>query len=125
VWTASAVVDLSYQQLDVNIASEYAPGSCQYEAVLDHENEHVEVAQRVMEPYAQLIQRALMSVEIPTARSPIAVNSPEHAHAKVEATFERILLPVRDQLVRTLEEQQAHVDTPDNYRWTAQRCSKW
>ena len=125
VWAASTDVKLSYQQLDVNIASEYAPGSCQYEAVLDHENEHVEVAQRVMQPYAQQIQRALTSVEIPTSRSPTAVNTPEDARAEVEATFKRTLLPVRDQLIRTLKEQQAHVDTPDSYRRTAQRCSNW
>ena len=125
VWAASADVDLSYQQLDVNIASEYVPGSCQYEAVLDHENEHVEVAQRVMQPYARQIQRALTSLEIPTARAPVAVNTPDDARAEVEAAFQRTLRPVRDQLVQTLREQQAHVDTPENYRRTAQRCSNW
>ena len=78
-----------------------------------------------MQPYAQQIQRALTSVEIPTSRSPTAVNTPEDARAEVEATFKRTLLPVRDQLIRTLKEQQAHVDTPDSYRRTAQRCSNW
>ncbi len=125
LWAASADVALSYQQLDVNIASEYAPGSCQYEAVLDHENEHVEVAQRVMQPYAQQIRRALTSIDIPTAHVPAVANSPEDVREEVEQAFRRTLLPVRDQLIRVLKEQQAHVDTVDNYRRTSQRCRQW
>lgn len=125
VWAADTDISLSYQQLDVNIASEYSPGSCQYEAVLDHENEHVEVAQRVMQPYARQIRQALTSVNIPTPRVAIVANTPELAQAAIEDAFRRTLIPVRDQLIRTLNEQQAHVDTLDNYRRTWQRCSKW
>jgi len=125
VWAASADVKLSYQQLDINIAREYLPGSCEYEAVLDHENEHVEVAQRVMRPYARQIQQALTSLDIPTARAAAVVNSPEDARTEIEAAFQRTLQPVRDQLVRALKQQQSYVDSPENYRRTAQRCQNW
>lgn len=124
-WVTSTDVALSYRQLDVVIASEYAPGSCQYEAVLDHENEHVEVAQRVIQPYERHIRQALTSVEIPTSRVAALANTPELAREAAEKAFRRTLLPVRDQLIRVLNEQQAHVDTLDNYRRTWQRCSKW
>ncbi|NKB49168.1 MAG: hypothetical protein GKS02_07375 [Alphaproteobacteria bacterium] len=124
-WTARADVDISYQQLDVNIAAEYAPGSCQYEAVLDHENEHVEVAQSVMRPYAQQIKVALTSLAIPTAHLPSVANSPEIAQEEVEEVFRQTLLPVRDKMVQLLSERQAEVDTLENYRRTWQRCREW
>jgi len=124
-WVASADVDISYHQLDVNIASEYEPGSCEYQAVLDHEYEHVEVAQEIMSPYAQQIQQALTSLAIPTAHLPSVANSPEDAREEVEAVFRRTLHPVRDKINKALEVNQAVVDTKENYRRTWRRCRRW
>ena len=124
-WTASAEVELSYQQLDVNIAAEYEPGSCQYEAVLDHENEHVAVAQSIMRPYARQIHQALTSLAIPTSHLPSVANTPEDAREEVEEVFRRTLLPVRDNMIQLLQQQQAEVDTLENYRRTWRRCRKW
>ena len=124
-WTASATVEISYRQLDVNIASDYEPGSCQYEAILDHEFEHVAVAQNILQPYAQQIRQALTSLAIPTAHLPATANSPEIAREEVEEVFRRTLFPVRDQMSQLLEQQQAEVDTIENYRRTWRRCRKW
>lgn len=124
-WVASADVDISYHQLDVNIASEYAPGSCEYEAVFDHEFQHVEVAQEIMQPYADQISVALTSLAIPTAHLPSVANSPEDAREEVEAVFTRTLHPVRDKINRALEVNQAVVDTKENYRRTWRRCQQW
>ncbi len=124
-WTHSATVEISYHQLDVNIASDYAPGSCQYEAVLDHELEHVAVAQNILQPYAQQLRQALTSLAIPTAHLPATANSPEIAREEVEEVFRRTLFPVRDQMSQLLEQQQAEVDTLENYRRTWRRCRKW
>lgn len=124
-WVTSADVEISYHQLDVNIASEYEPGSCQYDAVLDHEYEHVEVAQEIMRPYARQIEQALTSLAIPTSHLPSVANSPEDAREEVEAAFRRTLHPVRDKINRALEVNQAVVDTKENYRRTWRRCSKW
>lgn len=124
-WVANAEVEISYQTLDVNIASEYEPGSCQYEAILDHEYEHVEVAQEIMSPYSQRIRQALTSLSIPTSHLPSVANSPEIARAEVEEVFRRILSPVRDEMAQLLSERQAEVDTLDNYRRTWRSCREW
>ena len=124
-WVASADVDISYHQLDVNIASEYEPGSCQYQAVRDHEYEHVEVAQEILRPYAQQISAALTSLAIPTAHLPSVANSPEDARAEIETAFRQTLIPVRDKINRALAVNQAVVDTKENYRRTWRRCRKW
>lgn len=124
-WVASADVDISYHQLDVTIASEYEPGSCEYEAVLDHEYEHVEVAQEILRPYAKQIYVALTSLAIPTAHLPSVAYSSEDARAEVEAVFKSTLHPVRDKINRALEVNQAVVDTKENYRRTWRRCKNW
>lgn len=124
-WVTSADVEISYHQLDVNIASEYEPGSCEYEAVLDHEYEHVEVAQEILRPYARQISVALTSLAIPTAHLPSVANSPEDAREEVEEVFRRTLHPVRDKINRALEVNQAVVDTKENYRRTWRRCQNW
>ncbi|MCZ6510444.1 MAG: hypothetical protein O7A62_07635 [Alphaproteobacteria bacterium] len=124
-WVASANVELSYHQLDVNIASEYEPGSCQYEAILDHEKEHVVVAQNILSPYAQQIRAALTTLSIPTPDLPAVADSPAEARAQVQAVFRRVLLPVRDQMSRLVRARQADVDTRENYRRTFRQCRRW
>lgn len=124
-WVARADVEISYHQLDINIASEYEPGSCEYDAVLDHEYEHVEVAQKIMRPYSQRITAALTSLAIPTAHQPSVANSPEDAREEVEAVFRQTLTPVREKINRALEVNQAVVDSKENYRRTWRRCDNW
>ncbi|NKB49167.1 MAG: hypothetical protein GKS02_07370 [Alphaproteobacteria bacterium] len=124
-WVANANVELSYHQLDINIASEYEPGSCQYEAILDHEKEHVVVAQRILSPYAQQIQQVLTTLSIPTADLPSVADSPEEAQAQVQEVFRRVLLPVRDQMNQRVRAQQAEVDTRENYARTFRQCRRW
>jgi phosphoenolpyruvate carboxylase len=122
---AGANVELSYHQLDVNIAAEYEPGSCQYEAILEHELEHVAVAQQIMSPYAQQIEQALTTLSIPTPDLPSIADSPDQARAEVQEVFRRVLLPVRDQMNQLVRARQADVDTPENYRWTFKKCRRW
>jgi hypothetical protein len=124
-WTSSADVELTYKALDVNIASEYEPGSCQYEAVLDHELEHVQVAQDIMHPFAQELRTALSSLAIPTAHLPDVANTPEYAREEVEEAFRRTLLPVRDQMAQLLATRQEEVDSLENYQRTWARCQRW
>lgn len=124
-WVASVDVELAYRQLDVFIAAEYEPGSCQYEAVLDHEKEHVQVAQSIMGPYAQQIYASLTTLSIPTPDLPSVADSPEAARAQVNEVFRRLLMPVRERMYLVLRAQQAEVDTRENYRRTFRQCRKW
>ena len=124
-WVASATVELTYHQLDVNIASEYGQYSCQYQAILEHENQHVRVALEILSPYEQKIRAALTTLSIPTPDLPSVAQSPEQARAEVQEVFRRILLPVRDEMNRLVRTRQAKVDTRENYRRTFQRCPRW
>jgi len=124
-WVTKVAVQLSYHQLDVNVASEYAPGTCQYQAILDHEFQHVQVAHSVLEPYAQRIRQALTSLAIPTSNLPAVADSPAIARQEMEKVIRRALMPVRDQMNRLMDERQAQVDTLDNYRRTWRRCRDW
>jgi len=124
-WVASADIELAYRQLDVYIAREYEPGSCQYEAILDHENEHVQVARSIMSPYAQQIRASLTTLSIPTRDLPSVADTAEQAHAQVNAVFRQQLMPVREQMYQVVRARQADVDTRENYGRTFRQCRKW
>lgn len=124
-WVATADIELSYRQLDVYVAREYEPGSCEYEAVLDHEKEHVQVARSIMSPYAQQIQASLTTLSIPTPDLPSVAGSPEEARAHVNEVFRRQLMPVRERMYQVLRARQAEVDTSENYGRTFRQCRKW
>lgn len=124
-WVEQAVVKLSYHQLDVHIASDYQPLSCQYEAVLDHEREHVAVAQGIMQPYKQQISAALTTLSIPTRDIPSHADSPEEVRATIKQVFEDALYPVIERMNQVMAERQAEVDTIENYRRTWRRCRSW
>jgi len=124
-WVTSVDVQLAYRQLDVHIASEYEPGSCQYEAILDHEKEHVTVARRIMSPYAQQIRASLTTLSIPTPDLPSVADSPEEARAQVNEVFRRQLMPVRKRMFLVLRARQAEVDTRENYGRTFRQCRRW
>lgn len=124
-WVASTDIELAYRQLDVYIAAEYEPGSCQYKAILDHENEHVQVARSIMAPYAQQIYAAMTTLSIPTRDLPSVAESPEEARAEVHATFKRLLMPIRARMFQVLRAKQADVDTRENYNRTFRQCRSW
>jgi len=124
-WVASVDVELAYRQLDVYVAREYEPGSCQYKAILDHENEHVQVARSIMSPYAQQIQASLTTLSIPTRDLPSVADSSEEARAEVHEVFRRLLMPIRERMYRVVRAKQAEVDTLENYRRTFRQCRQW
>ncbi len=122
---ASADVDLAYDQLDIYIAADYQPQSCQYEAVLDHEQEHVVVAQTTMRAYEQRFRDALDSRSIPTPDRPAEARSQAEAQAEVDQLFKQKLLPLLEEMTQELEVRQAQVDTLENYQKTWRRCRRW
>jgi hypothetical protein len=124
-WVDGISVVLRYQALDVYVAREYAPGSCPYNAILDHEQEHVAVARGQLDVYGPRFRSALASLLIPKPRSPILVDSPEDAKKKTQGLFEKLLAPISEELKTVMAEAQADLDTPQEYWRVRRRCPNW
>jgi len=124
-WVDHIEVTLRYEALDIYIASEYTRGSCQYQAILAHENKHAEVARSYLDDYVQTIRSVLASLSIPKPRDPRLVEHVTGAQLKTQATIENLLEPVIARLRQDMEEAQSRVDTRAEYRRVEKQCSKW
>lgn len=124
-WINGFEIELRYAQVNVYVAREYPEGSCQYNAVYQHEMEHVAVARRNLEIFAPRIRAALESGSVPTAQTPIIVASAADATRDVQAISEENLRPVFRSMVRALRAAQAVVDSPQSYARVFRKCPKW
>ena len=112
-------VELSMQPVTVFVASELATESCQHDVTLSHEMKHVEVFRHTLDRAARDLERDL----------PEAIGA-ELRHAKNPGELQqRLVVSVRDYLAqfmgerqRRLDEEQAEVDSPEEYARVSNAC---
>lgn len=124
-WVDSITVMLRCRPFDVYVAREYDVGSCPYKAILDHEQEHVALAEQYLEAYAPRFRAALASPLIPKAFSPLLVESPEEAQRNTQEMIELLLAPVAEELKADMSEAEAELDRPEGYQRIRGRCEDW
>lgn len=91
-WLSGLTVALGYPAVDIYIPPRYRPGTCEYEAVLEHEKKHIEADRILLEEYADKIGTLLAGVDWPTYARPAAPHSLAEAH---EHDMDRVTALVR------------------------------
>lgn len=123
LWISGLNATLSIPEMTVYVARNYQPGSCQYEAVLAHEQEHVRRTCELLQPFGQQLRqelaRRLAKVMPAVAATPAAAD--RLASQRVEAVMAEFI----DQLERERERTNAIIDSDESYRRTADRCPGW
>ena len=126
VWVDSINVSFSYAQMDVYISSNYPEGTCPYQVILNHENQHVAIDQRVLAKYRAIVERALRkSRAIPTKAHPMSVFSMNNGKAVIDARLNRIVNPILATYKKEITRENGKIDTPANYRRTQALCNNW
>lgn len=120
---AAVEATLGYDVIDVYIASEYPRGSCQYNAVLDHERLHVIVFQDTLNQSFSSVESALRQAA-DTAK-PVLVRDPNKATKKFQAVLERAAKPLFHQINETLDRDNSALDTLENYEREQDNCVSW
>ncbi len=123
VYLTSVGANFGWQRLQVYIASELKKGGCGYNAVLDHENQHVSINRDAVRQFAPLVRARLE--ELLRAQKPVFARN---ADATTEAVLEQIQKQagaVVNDFTETLEARQGVIDTAKNYSATAALCSDW
>ncbi|MBF0168286.1 MAG: hypothetical protein HQL45_11715 [Alphaproteobacteria bacterium] len=122
-WLSQIEVRVFFKSMVVNVAGEYRPGSCEYTAVLDHENHHVAIFRRNMDLYARKIQSTLNEA---VARYGSASGNSEQAVTKqFMAEASRVIKPLMDEMHAQAERDHAKLDSPESYRYTQSLCKGW
>ena len=124
-WIDRVDMTLSYPTPDLYVAREYRPGSCQYNAVLEHEKDHYRTTRRVLQQFAPRFRSALISQTIPTGMRPVVVDSPDDAKLKARAIMRRHATPLIADLKKSLRRAQGELDSPMGYREVFNQCRSW
>ena len=126
MWVENLRVEFTYDTLNVYVTSAYPEGSCEYQAILDHENQHVAVHRRMYGQYQGIFKDALRQGKgIPLASNPIVVESIPEGKKEISDRISAVLDPVFNQFRDALQAEQDQLDTPGNYAALRGQCQNW
>lgn len=123
LWPRNVMADLGYSDTVVYVARDYSAGSCAFEAVLSHEEEHVAINATVVDDHALRLRTALNHL----ARDgfPLVGTDPdrlrEQAQEQLDAGFRDALMPLLADRTR----RNADLDTEHSYRALNAQCDRW
>lgn len=120
---AEVIVTVEYHDMMVFVGSEYPEGSCEYEAILTHEKEHVEINRDVLESYEGKLRDAILRV-LKSQRT-IFVHRKGEANSAYLLEFERQVQPVLKKMSAERGHRNGKIDTQDNYRRVWAQCGGW
>lgn len=118
----TAHVEIGLKQLDVIVDRRFAPGSCERQAVLDHEDQHVEVFREALHYYLPALERALAQTVLPRS---ISVADTDAARAAYLGPITDSLKPVFAAINSRARDGNARLDLPERYAVVFGRCRGW
>lgn len=126
VWVKDLRVEFEYNTLNVYVTNAYPEGSCEYQATLEHENQHVAIHRTLHEKYENIFREKIgSSLEIPLESRPVTASTFETGKAQVADIVSQVTDPLFQQFRDELEAEQGKLDTPESYANLKARCQHW
>ncbi|SRR5579871_1935087 len=126
MWVENLRVEFTYDTLNVYVSSGYPEGSCQYQSLLDHENQHVALHRQVYDRYEKVFQDAVGNAQgIPLVSRPLLADSVVDGKKKISEMISAVLDPPFEQFKETIQAEQSQLDTPENYAALKRECPNW
>lgn len=122
LWVEAVEVRVGYSAVTIFIPSEYAEGSCLYEAVLEHEREHVAGDHALLEDYAERLRERLRGVEWSSPAKPLQGLSEEQGKRRLEEMLAKVLRPSLNELKKKREQARDALDRRKDYEAMRRRC---
>lgn len=125
-WFDDVILEVSISSVIIHIPKEYAPGSCEYQIVLEHERGHGRAARATAVEFAGKLEAALgAATGVPTRFNPVISTSFEDAALKLKEAIAKIVDPVYDAYELDEKETQKRLDRPDPYDAVYKKCVDW
>lgn len=123
LWPRAITTELGYTDTTVYIARDYAAGTCAFEAVLAHEEEHVAINTAVVDDHAPRLRTTLAAL----ARQdfPLAGRDPEILRARAQAMLDSGFRDALTPLLTDRSHRNAAIDSEPSYRTLNARCTRW
>jgi hypothetical protein len=117
-----AHVTVGLKQLDVLVDRRYAAGSCQREAVLAHEEQHVAVFREALQAYLPLLVQSLASAPLPQN---FVLADRDKARSVFLDAISAAAQPIFTAIDARANTANAALDTEASYADVARRCAAW
>ena len=125
-WLGSVVVDLTPESIRIYIPKEYKANSCESKALVIHELEHEKLHREGVLRTAEMMRLALArSKALPGPLTPINGKTPEEAYARLKVMADKVVRPIYEGFLKTIELQQEGLDNPATYRRLGEQCAGW
>ena len=124
-WFRSVNVYFRLTDFVVQISSDYAAGSCAYNATLRHEvDEHIVNPTRVMYGFRDQVVNALNAIPLPTVMAPrwLRRDQAEVVEGEYIRRVGRVVQDFRTRVSAALRQAQAASDAAANYRLVYRQC---
>lgn len=120
---AEAKVSLGYEDITVYVSSEYPQGSCEYDTILAHEQEHVQINRNILRTYKPKFQQAFARVL--ASKKVIFAQRKDEARSAYLLELQHQFKPVVTEMLTTRNLENGAIDTQDNYRRLLTQCDGW
>lgn len=110
----------------VMISKEFPRGSCEFNAVVEHENKHVAVLRRMHKKYAKEFRDHVQDVIL--MAKPVKIRSPyeiQQAQEKIEKEIKANLDDFLERINDEMAHEQIKVDAPSEYKRVSKMCDEW
>jgi hypothetical protein len=116
-------LEIKYSDFLVYIDRKYPRGSCEYRAILNHENNHVALYRGYLTRYLPTIKRQARNVA--ASVKPVVVSTPDLGSKYLQNQIQRRIKPLINKLNREANDSNARIDTPKSYRNVQMLCENW
>ena len=123
VGLAHAEMTIGFERIDVYVDRRYRAGTCAYQAILDHENQHVRNFRDTLAAHLPALRQTLEK-EAAAAR-PITAASPGPAADHFIRHLRRRLDPMVSRIQKEAAALDRALDSPESYQATQARCDDW
>ena len=118
----AAHVEIGLKQLDVIIDRRFAAGSCERQAILDHERQHVEVFREAVRYYLPTLEHVLAQTAPPLE---IHVADRSAGRATYLGSITDSLKPIFEAINGRARDGNRRLDMPESYAAVFKRCDHW
>lgn len=119
----SVHVEVVVQHADIFVAKEYKAGTCQFKAILAHENEHVAINNRYQKKFVAAAKKEL--TRFARRMDPFIVKSSYNVEDDLISRLARVMKPLEEEFYLASRRAHQKIDTPRSYQKVRSRCAKW
>jgi hypothetical protein len=116
-------LNIGYADFLIYVDRKYPTGSCEYRAILKHENAHVTIYKSYLKRYLPYIKKQVRTAALGVR--PVVVSTPNLGTKYIQEQVQRRIRPLILKLNREADHSNARIDTPKSYRKVQLLCDNW